>query len=139
MSQSLIRHLSGQIRGIYASAGVSSFLLIWLLLKSKYLIPRGSCCSDFEDIFDVKHFIDSLRDEVRIIRRLPKRYKRKHNRKYKFQPLVMQPISWSSEKYYLEQVSSIVHFGINNRGKNCGLSGINICFFFCWNGTQITL
>lgn len=55
--------------------------------------------SDFEDIFDVGHFIESLRDEVRIVKRLPKRF----SRKYGFQPLEMPPVSWSSEKYYLEQ------------------------------------
>lgn len=57
-------------------------------------------CSDFEDIFDVRHFIDSLRDEIKIIKRLPKKF----TRKYGYQPLEMPPVSWSSEKYYMEQV-----------------------------------
>lgn len=48
----------------------------------------------------MRHFIDSLRDEVRIVKRLPKRL----NRKYGYEPLIMQPVSWSNEKYYLEQV-----------------------------------
>ncbi|GAV67469.1 O-FucT domain-containing protein [Cephalotus follicularis] len=56
--------------------------------------------SNFEDIFDVKHFINSLRDEVRIVRRLPKRF----NRKYGYKPLTMPPVSWSNEKYYLQQI-----------------------------------
>ncbi|KAK5843414.1 hypothetical protein PVK06_005871 [Gossypium arboreum] len=69
----------------------------------------GSCCklslthdlfgSDFGDIFDVSHFIDSLMDEVRIIKRLAKKF----NRKYGFQAFQMSPVSWSNEKYYLEQ------------------------------------
>ncbi|KAI3730745.1 hypothetical protein L1987_61921 [Smallanthus sonchifolius] len=68
--------------------------------------------SDFEDIFNVGHFIDSLRDEVRIVKRLPKRF----SRKYGFQPLEMPPVSWSSEKYYLEQIlplfskHKVIHF-----------------------------
>ncbi|GFZ05456.1 O-fucosyltransferase family protein [Actinidia rufa] len=68
--------------------------------------------SDFEDIFDVKHFIDSLRDEVRIVRRLPKRF----NRKYGFQPLEMPPVSWSNEQYYWQQIMplfnkyTVIHF-----------------------------
>lgn len=68
--------------------------------------------SDFEDIFDVKHFIDSLRDEVRIVRRLPKRF----NRKYGYQPFEMPPVSWSNEKYYLKQILplfdkyKVIHF-----------------------------
>ncbi|GAA0171952.1 hypothetical protein LIER_25873 [Lithospermum erythrorhizon] len=56
--------------------------------------------SNFEDIFDLRHFIGSLRDEVRIVRRVPKKF----GRKYGLQPLEMPPISWSNEKYYLEQI-----------------------------------
>ncbi|XP_052200143.1 rhamnogalacturonan I rhamnosyltransferase 1 [Diospyros lotus] len=68
--------------------------------------------SDFDDIFDLKHFIDSLRDEVRIVRRLPKRF----NRKYGYHPLEMPPVSWSNEKYYLQQILplfskyKVIHF-----------------------------
>ncbi|KAJ7953855.1 O-fucosyltransferase family protein [Quillaja saponaria] len=56
--------------------------------------------SNFEDIFDVKHFIDSLRDEVRIIKRLPKRVSRKHG----YTQWEMPPVSWSNEKYYVQQI-----------------------------------
>lgn len=62
--------------------------------------------SDFQDIFDVRHFIDSLRDEVRIVRRLPKKFGKKHG----YQTLVMPPVSWSTEKYYLEQVCTLCLF-----------------------------
>ncbi|KAK6128572.1 hypothetical protein DH2020_037682 [Rehmannia glutinosa] len=55
--------------------------------------------SNFEDIFDVGHFINSLRDEVRVIKRLPKRF----GLRYGYQPLVMPPVSWSNEQYYLQQ------------------------------------
>ncbi|KAI3526011.1 hypothetical protein L1887_05160 [Cichorium endivia] len=58
--------------------------------------------SDFEDIFDVRYFIESLRDEVRIVKRLPKRF----SRKYGFQPLEMPPVSWLTEKYYFEQLGT---------------------------------
>ncbi|CAI0462941.1 unnamed protein product [Linum tenue] len=68
--------------------------------------------SDFEDIFDVRHFIDSLRDEVRIVRRLPKRI----SKKYRHGVLEMPPVSWSNENYYLQQIlplfnkSKVLHF-----------------------------
>ncbi|KAL2559233.1 O-fucosyltransferase family protein [Forsythia ovata] len=68
--------------------------------------------SNFEDIFDVRHFIDSLRDEVRIIKRLPKRF----SGRYQYQPLIMPPVSWSNEKYYLQQIlplfnkHRVIHF-----------------------------
>ncbi|KAG5087899.1 hypothetical protein JHK86_000511 [Glycine max] len=56
--------------------------------------------SNFEDIFDVKHFIYSLRDEVRIVKRVPKKFSSKHG----YATLEMPPVSWSNEKYYLEQI-----------------------------------
>ena len=52
----------------------------------------------------MRHFIDSLRDEVNIIKRLPK----KVARSYGYHPVVMPPVSWSSEKYYLQQVGLFV-------------------------------
>ncbi|KAF3605459.1 hypothetical protein DY000_02045232 [Brassica cretica] len=57
--------------------------------------------SGFEDIFDVRHFIDSLRDEVRIFRRLPKRYSTKSG----YQMFQMPPVSWSDDNYYLNQLA----------------------------------
>ncbi|CAI9096552.1 OLC1v1032732C1 [Oldenlandia corymbosa var. corymbosa] len=81
--------------------------------------------SNFEDIFNVKHFIDSLRDEVRIIRRLPKKF----GRRYGYQILEMPPVSWSSEKYYLEQILplyakyKVIHFNrTDTRFANNGIS-----------------
>ncbi|EOY01838.1 O-fucosyltransferase family protein isoform 1 [Theobroma cacao] len=81
--------------------------------------------SDFEDIFDVRHFIDSLRDEVRIVKRLPKRFSRKHG----FEAFKMPPVSWSNEKYYFEQILplfskyKVVHFNrTDTRLANNGIS-----------------
>uniref|UniRef100_A0A0D9Z6P7 O-fucosyltransferase family protein n=1 Tax=Oryza glumipatula TaxID=40148 RepID=A0A0D9Z6P7_9ORYZ len=47
--------------------------------------------SDFGDIFDVNHFINSLQDEVKIIRELPQKFSRKV-------PFSMQPISWTDSR-----------------------------------------
>jgi hypothetical protein len=61
--------------------------------------------SEFQDIFDIEHFITSLRGEVRILRELPPRVKRRvelgmfHS---------MPPISWSDISYYQNQVSYIL-------------------------------
>uniref|UniRef100_A0ACD5Z404 Uncharacterized protein n=1 Tax=Avena sativa TaxID=4498 RepID=A0ACD5Z404_AVESA len=62
--------------------------------------------SEFQDIFDVEHFINSLRGEVRIVRELPPRMKRRvelgmfHS---------MPPISWSDISYYHNQILPLVH------------------------------
>ncbi|KAL2329770.1 hypothetical protein Fmac_017351 [Flemingia macrophylla] len=57
--------------------------------------------SDFKDIFDVDHFITSLRDEVRIIKQLPPRVKRRVEQGLFYS---MPPISWSNISYYEKQV-----------------------------------
>ncbi|XP_047959992.1 rhamnogalacturonan I rhamnosyltransferase 1 [Salvia hispanica] len=81
--------------------------------------------SNFEDIFDVEHFINSLRDEVRIVKRLPKRF----GRRYGYQPLVKAPVSWSNEQYYLQQIlplfakHKVLHFNrTDSRLANNGIS-----------------
>ena len=51
----------------------------------------------------MRHFIDSLRDEVRIVKRVPKKFSEKNGQT----TLKMPPVSWSNEKYYLEQVSRL--------------------------------
>ncbi|KAH6830302.1 O-fucosyltransferase family protein [Perilla frutescens var. hirtella] len=57
--------------------------------------------SDFQDIFDVDHFILSLRDEVRILKELPPRLKRRveHGMFYE-----LPPVSWSNISYYHRQI-----------------------------------
>lgn len=68
--------------------------------------------SEFGDIFNTRHFITSLRNEVRIIKELPKKF----NRKARSKRFVMPPVSWSNEKYYLKQIlplfrkHKVVHF-----------------------------
>ncbi|KAL8052478.1 hypothetical protein ABFX02_05G007100 [Erythranthe guttata] len=81
--------------------------------------------SDFEDIFDVRHFVNSLRDEIRIIKRLPKRF----GARYGYLPLQMAPISWSNEHYYLQQIlplfdkHKVIHFNrTDSRLANSGIS-----------------
>ncbi|XP_020580964.1 uncharacterized protein At1g04910-like [Phalaenopsis equestris] len=66
--------------------------------------------SNFGDIFDVSHFINTLRDEVHIVKRIPKRFKAPIN------ILEMPPVSWSNEHYYIKQILplfdkySVIHF-----------------------------
>lgn len=57
--------------------------------------------SEFRDIFDVDHFITSLRGEVRILRELPTKFKKRLASK---KTRSMPPISWSDISYYHNQV-----------------------------------
>ncbi|XP_041002527.1 rhamnogalacturonan I rhamnosyltransferase 1 [Juglans microcarpa x Juglans regia] len=61
--------------------------------------------SDFHDIFDVNHFIKSLRDEVRIVKELPSRLKRRVEKRKLYS---LSPISWSNMSYYLDQILPLV-------------------------------
>ncbi|CAA0815308.1 O-fucosyltransferase family protein [Striga hermonthica] len=57
--------------------------------------------SEFQDIFDVDHFITSLRDEVRILKELPPRVKRRVELGLIY---TMPPVSWSDISYYHNQI-----------------------------------
>lgn len=57
--------------------------------------------SEFQDIFDVDHFITSLRDEVRVLKQLPPRLKRRVELGHVH---TMPPVSWSDISYYHNQV-----------------------------------
>ncbi|KAF6140043.1 hypothetical protein GIB67_001784 [Kingdonia uniflora] len=61
--------------------------------------------SEFQDIFDVDHFITSLRDQVRILKELPPRLKRRVELGMFYS---MPPISWSHISYYLHQILPLI-------------------------------
>ncbi|GMN61708.1 hypothetical protein TIFTF001_030797 [Ficus carica] len=61
--------------------------------------------SEFKDIFDIDHFITSLRDEVRILKELPPRLKRRVELGGVY---TMPPISWSDISYYQKQILPLI-------------------------------
>ncbi|KAI8543150.1 hypothetical protein RHMOL_Rhmol08G0195100 [Rhododendron molle] len=61
--------------------------------------------SEFQDIFDVDHFITSLRDEVRILKQLPPRLKKRVELGMFY---TMPPISWSDISYYHNQILPLI-------------------------------
>ncbi|OQU86239.1 hypothetical protein SORBI_3003G053700 [Sorghum bicolor] len=68
--------------------------------------------SDFGDIFDVDHFINSLRDELMIVKELPLKLQLRTKKKLYSMP----PVSWSNETYYLKRIlplarkHKVIHF-----------------------------
>jgi hypothetical protein len=86
---------------------LSSFwFLNWNVLFFCYL----DVCSEFQDIFDVDNFIASLRDEVRILKQLPPRLKRRVELGHSYS---LPPISWSDISYYEKQVFKFSFFNLS--------------------------
>ncbi|XP_021293313.1 uncharacterized protein At1g04910-like [Herrania umbratica] len=81
--------------------------------------------STFADIFDLNHFITSLRDEVRIVEELPPELKRREESESIYS---MVPISFASLTYYYQKVipriqkRGVLHFSLTDaRLANNGL------------------
>jgi hypothetical protein len=60
--------------------------------------------SEFNDIFDVKHFIDTLQEDVQIVEALPDNY-------LGVDPIRKAPISWSK---VLKKMSCLLHSDIKS-------------------------
>ncbi|PON79782.1 GDP-fucose protein O-fucosyltransferase [Parasponia andersonii] len=78
-------------------AGICDMVTIARYLNATLIVPEldntsfWNDRSQFEDVFDVDHFITSLRDEVQILKKLPNH----HNHSFS-----MPPVSWSNISYY---------------------------------------
>ena len=57
--------------------------------------------SEFGDIFDVNHFINSLRNEIKIVKKIPLKFRQNS---VSDDIMSIPPVSWSNESYYMNQV-----------------------------------
>lgn len=57
--------------------------------------------SEFKDIFDLKHFIESLRQDVTIVEALPEHLR-------SVEPVTKAPISWSKAPYYESELRPLL-------------------------------
>ncbi|XVE85688.1 hypothetical protein DITRI_Ditri17bG0111200 [Diplodiscus trichospermus] len=80
---------------------IARYLNVTLIVPKLAHDPYWSDTSKFEDIFDVNHFITSLKDEVRILKELPPEQKRKVDSGSLYS---MVPISFASLDYYYHKV-----------------------------------
>ncbi|KAI8541772.1 hypothetical protein RHMOL_Rhmol08G0088300 [Rhododendron molle] len=84
---------------------IARYLNVTLLVPELDKTSFWADPSEFQDIFDVDHFITSLRDEVRILKELPPRLKKRvelgmfHS---------LPPVSWSNISYYHNQILPLV-------------------------------
>ncbi|CAA6654527.1 unnamed protein product [Spirodela intermedia] len=94
-------YLRVSCNGICDMVTIARYLNLTLLVPGLDKRSFWADPSDFQDIFDVQHFINSLRDEVRIVDSLPSDFNKSAN----VRVLEMPPVSWSSEKYYMDKPS----------------------------------
>ncbi|KAL3813508.1 hypothetical protein ACJIZ3_014776 [Penstemon smallii] len=80
---------------------IASYLNVTLIVPELDKTSFWQDPSDFQDIFDVNHFISSLRDEVRILKELPPRLKRRVELGNFYE---LSPVSWSNISYYNHQI-----------------------------------
>ncbi|KAI7752120.1 hypothetical protein M8C21_016569 [Ambrosia artemisiifolia] len=84
---------------------IARFLNVTLIVPELDKTSFWADPSEFEDIFDVNHFITSLRDEVRILKQLPPRLKKRAELGIVH---TMPPISWSDISYYHNQILPLI-------------------------------
>ncbi|KAF9590638.1 hypothetical protein IFM89_035956 [Coptis chinensis] len=84
---------------------IARYLNVTLVVPERDKTSFWADPSEFQDIFYADHFITSLRDEIRILKKLPPRLKRRVERGNVYS---MPPISWSDISYYHKQILPLI-------------------------------
>lgn len=108
--------LNQQRMGICDAVAVAKILNATLVIPFLEINPVWQDSSSFVDIFDVDHFIDALKDDVRVVKELPEDYSWSTREYYAAavrETRVKTAPVHASAQWYIENVSPLLHsYGI---------------------------